>query len=213
MRKMNKLRLSLSLVTAVAGLSTASPVLAAYTITFQQVGSDVVSTGTGSLNLASLTLILSSVANNYLGFEWPNNPSAIVGTGSYSVYYFNSVSGPSNFGTGGNAAGSLPSSGGLFGITPGGSDLFVPQSYVNGSDSGISTSTYSNTTLASLGITPGAYVYSFGSGETSDTFTIQAGGGVGPVPEPATWAMMLVGFAGVGVTVRRRRKVTGPQTA
>jgi CHRD domain/PEP-CTERM motif len=27
-----------------------------------------------------------------------------------------------------------------------------------------------------------------------------------PAPEPSTWAMMLVGFAGVGVAIRRRRK-------
>lgn len=29
-----------------------------------------------------------------------------------------------------------------------------------------------------------------------------------PVPEPATWAMMLVGFAGVGYSMRRRRRAT-----
>ncbi|MGN6590992.1 MAG: PEPxxWA-CTERM sorting domain-containing protein, partial [Sphingomicrobium sp.] len=28
---------------------------------------------------------------------------------------------------------------------------------------------------------------------------------VAPVPEPATWAMMLLGFAGIGVSLRRRR--------
>jgi hypothetical protein len=28
-----------------------------------------------------------------------------------------------------------------------------------------------------------------------------------PVPEPATWAMMLVGFGGIGLAMRRRRKV------
>jgi hypothetical protein len=27
------------------------------------------------------------------------------------------------------------------------------------------------------------------------------------LPEPATWAMMLLGFAGIGVAVRRSRKV------
>ena len=27
----------------------------------------------------------------------------------------------------------------------------------------------------------------------------------GPVPEPATWAMMLLGFTGIGMTIRRRR--------
>jgi len=31
----------------------------------------------------------------------------------------------------------------------------------------------------------------------------------GAVPEPATWAMMLVGFAGIGMTIRRRRKADG----
>lgn len=33
------------------------------------------------------------------------------------------------------------------------------------------------------------------------------GGGGGGVPEPATWAMMLVGFGGLGVMMRRRRVV------
>lgn len=33
------------------------------------------------------------------------------------------------------------------------------------------------------------------------------------VPEPATWAMMLVGFAGVGVAMRRRRPVLLRQAA
>ena len=34
--------------------------------------------------------------------------------------------------------------------------------------------------------------------------------GAGPVPEPATWAMMLLGFGGVGAATRSRRKVSGP---
>jgi hypothetical protein len=33
------------------------------------------------------------------------------------------------------------------------------------------------------------------------------------VPEPATWAMMLVGFGGLGATLRRRRELTGLPTA
>ncbi len=36
---------------------------------------------------------------------------------------------------------------------------------------------------------------------------------VAPVPEPATWAMMLVGFAGIGVSMRRRRRVPLAQLA
>ena len=34
-----------------------------------------------------------------------------------------------------------------------------------------------------------------------------------PVPEPATWALMLLGFAGIGVTLRRRRRQVLAQVA
>jgi hypothetical protein len=37
--------------------------------------------------------------------------------------------------------------------------------------------------------------------------------GTPPVPEPATWTMMLLGFAGVGVAMRRRRKPVLAQLA
>lgn len=40
---------------------------------------------------------------------------------------------------------------------------------------------------------------------TSNRFTITQ---VAPVPEPATWAMMLVGFGAVGYSLRSRRKLT-----
>jgi hypothetical protein len=36
-----------------------------------------------------------------------------------------------------------------------------------------------------------------------DNFTVSAG-----VPEPATWAMMILGFGGIGATLRRRRLAT-----
>ncbi len=39
-----------------------------------------------------------------------------------------------------------------------------------------------------------------------DNFTI--GSGVAAVPEPATWAMMLLGFFGLGSTIRARRSLT-----
>jgi len=36
---------------------------------------------------------------------------------------------------------------------------------------------------------------------------------INPVPEPATWALMLVGFAGIGMTLRRRRQTALAQIA
>ena len=37
-------------------------------------------------------------------------------------------------------------------------------------------------------------------------FTVTAGGPVSAIPEPSTWAMMILGFAGVGFMAYRRRK-------
>lgn len=42
---------------------------------------------------------------------------------------------------------------------------------------------------------------------------IGGGGGGGGVPEPATWAMMIFGFAGIGAALRRRRNVGVTVTA
>eukprot|EP01136_Pigoraptor_vietnamica_P020390 Opistho-1_new@435 len=36
-------------------------------------------------------------------------------------------------------------------------------------------------------------------------FRLNTAPAVAPVPEPATWALMLLGFAGIGFTIRRRR--------
>lgn len=40
-----------------------------------------------------------------------------------------------------------------------------------------------------------------------DDFNFTLAGGGGGVPEPATWAMMLIGFGVVGASMRRRQKV------
>jgi len=45
------------------------------------------------------------------------------------------------------------------------------------------------------------------TGSYSGTINVQA------VPEPATWAMMLIGFAGVGLALRRRRRPVLAQIA
>jgi hypothetical protein len=45
------------------------------------------------------------------------------------------------------------------------------------------SSTFSGQTLASMGLTPGTYQYTW----SSDSLTVK----IGTVPEPSTWAMML----------------------
>jgi hypothetical protein len=57
-------------------------------------------------------------------------------------------------------------------------------------------------------VAAGAYRFTFGGsapatgGVVTGNLTFQ----LVPVPEPATWAMMLVGFAGIGFAMRRRRQ-------
>jgi hypothetical protein len=51
----------------------------------------------------------------------------------------------------------------------------------------------------------GAAVQTVKFTSTSNSFEFDRVGAV-PVPEPATWAMMLVGFGGLGAMIRRRRQ-------
>ncbi|MCY7280567.1 MAG: FxDxF family PEP-CTERM protein [Sphingomonas bacterium] len=70
------------------------------------------------------------------------------------------------------------------------------------------TGIFENGTLANVSLTAGANNtlivngQNFGDGAFSGTLVFAA---QSAVPEPATWAMMLLGFGAVGFSVRRRR--------
>jgi hypothetical protein len=50
-----------------------------------------------------------------------------------------------------------------------------------------------------------AFLYYADAGVQIDNMALE--GSVAAVPEPATWAMMILGFGGVGATLRRRRQI------
>jgi PEP-CTERM motif len=62
--------------------------------------------------------------------------------------------------------------------------------------------TYLSQTLSSLGPTPGTYEWTWGSG-ANQNFTLVVGSAV---PEPSTWAMLLLGFAGLGYAGYRKTR-------
>lgn len=69
--------------------------------------------------------------------------------------------------------------------------------------------------------------FSFDAGAGTNTITVTGRAGAnalglsdavlfftgGPVPEPASWMMMLIGFAGIGIAIRRQRRSALVQTA
>lgn len=119
------------------------------------------------------------------------------------------ISGPLNFAAGGWSGwrSATASSGDLLYLWGGGDVLYVDSSYSMGSALN-ATETITDATFAAMGLKPGTYVYGIlgPQGPSSDTLTVQIGPvATGGVPEPTTWAMMLLGFGGIGFAMRRRK--------
>jgi hypothetical protein len=161
---------------------------AAFVLNVNQAGSDVVMIGSGSIDTAALNhLDIGGVVGEVHAStgEVYTGPTSIT-----SIAVFDSISGPSNFGTGGSVLASS-GSGNTVGVS-GNALIFAGASGAPLS----STDTYSGKTLASLGLTPGTYVWTWGSGADADSFTVNI-----LAPEPAS--LSLLGLAGL-VLVRRR---------
>ena len=196
------------------GLS-APPAKAAYVVTIEEVGSDVVATGSGSINFDALdlwgdeedpSLIDASEGALVIGPAIPTDD-----------IYYSGIAGPAvAFGSGDEFFADSGSGAvvglGTFEETSGGV-IAVPEDAVSGAALGTSTATFANATLMSLGLTPGTYVWTWGSGPTADSFTLEiaTARGASAVPEPGTWAMMLLGLAGF-MTLRTRGRSGSPAT-
>jgi hypothetical protein len=195
MKPLPKILLAL---TAVAALSLFSVQLAqAYSVTLEQVGSDVVATGSGPLDLTGLTLVVTYASLPAQIF--PVLGQIVTGSGGATDGYQGSISGPTSFG-GVFFTFASSGSGDSVGIFRDTSTLLVPSGYVSGtalSDS----ATYNNATFASLGVTPGTYVWTWGAG-ANQNFTLQ----IGPagVPDGGS-TVSLLGCALLGLAALRRK--------
>jgi hypothetical protein len=188
---------------AAAALGVSAPAYAAYTVDINQVGANVVATGSG---VYAWQLI------SFQGYDEPLNvgvnPSAGFlgyGTASSLADNYGPVSGPSSFGTGGYTAASS-TTGSVGGISGSTNQVIVPPGYGESAPTTPSVTTWDDATFSSLGLTPGTYVWTWGvPGGATDTFTLDIGGGV---PEPAAWAMMLLGVGGIGFALRRSQRAS-----
>lgn len=201
MKTMTKMMLAATV--AISGILAATAANAALVINISQVGLDVVVAGSGRINTAGLTNYGAGPSPTGVGGAYG---LAVVGiNGGYSDGYGYAFTNPGTFGTGdGTIADS--GNGSNFGLI-GGSDynaIYLPINYISGTAlSG--TSLFNNTTLASLGLTIGSYVFNVSNG---DTVTVNIGPVAAAVPETATWAMMIAGFGMMGAAMRTRRRST-----
>ena len=179
--------------------ATATANASPYVVTVEQVGSDVVATGSGQIDLTGLVLNASDDPG-YPGIfaSWGDIG---LGSGYTDTYTPSELSGPTGFGTGDHNNASS-STGSLVAFQDsGGGYINVPAGYVSDTVLSTSTDTFDDATFASLGVTPGTYVWTWGS-DPDQSFTID----VEATPLPAALPLFATSLGGLGLLGWRRRR-------
>ena len=173
----------------------------AYTVTLKEVGSNVVATGHGAINLTGLTLDVSGIfvpgtmAAN-LGLIQIGQLANLLGD------QYTGITGPTSFGPGTMFFPQANTGSGDFvGIAGLAGQIEVPGGYVSGNPLSDSM-TFNNATLASLGVTPGTYEWTWGARGANQNFTLIIGGA--GVPDGGS-TVSLLGFGLLGLAALRRK--------
>ena len=194
-------RIGVTVVAVGLLLGVARPAQAALILTMEEVAGDVVLSGGGTADLTGLVSgpgLGEAVLAPFFGLALLGaDPLVQKSVDSYPL-----LNGPAGFGP--SLLSTLPTSGSgdRFGIAGTASRLAVPANYASG-DPLSATNMYAGATFASLGVTPGTYVWTWGSGRTTDSLTLRIGPAA--VPEPVSLFLLAVGVAGLGVRRWRRR--------
>jgi hypothetical protein len=195
-----------TLAIALMWLLVVRPVQASYIVTLEQVGSNVVATGSGTIDSSQWNVLISSFSAPGAHIDPMDVSGTIISTGPtttgdatlYETLAQLTKPKPPFFGFGsGGTTNASSGSGDRVGIQ-GDFNIFLPKGYVSGTALS-DTATYDNATFASLGINRGTYQWTWDIGTPhQDTFTLQ----VGPVPDTGStfglFFVSLIALFGVG---------------
>ena len=171
---------------------------AGYIVTMLQDGLNVVAQGSGKIDLSGLTL-----PRRFSNVATISPHDAVIFTGPTVLTpadVYHGSTGPMSFGSRGSILADS-GSGDFVGLN-GPSNFYVPAGYASGhflSDS----ATYDNQTFASLGVTPGTYKWTWGTGPNQN-FTLDIVTAV--VPEPSSLALLVLPLGLVALAAARPRR-------
>jgi PEP-CTERM motif len=166
-----------------------TPARAIFVVDITQSGSNVIANGSGTIDTAALTEFSSFDLNAGM-----NSGAALLRLSSLfdNIALWQGITGPTSFGTyNGDFESATSSSGDFVGLSGEESlpSIQLSNSYVSGSELS-DTATWAGATYASLGLAPGNYTWTWGSGETADSFEVSI---AAPVPEPASLGLICLG--------------------
>jgi hypothetical protein len=174
-----------------------SPISAGFVLDIQEIGSDVVATGSGTINTLDLFKTANPQGRNAEfspSFWLITGPTVAVANDAYFGFVY---AGPTSIGPGPGGEANA-GSGDLVGISFNSNFIYLDPGYVSGSPLN-STATWTNRTFATLGLTQGSYVWTWEAGANADSYTLT----IGAVPEPS--GILLTCFALLSVFTQRKR--------
>ena len=197
---MNK---TLKTLLALAGLiaACASPVRGVVIVNANEVGGNVLFAGGGTFNLAGLSILAGYNYSTQAYISSAFIPTATFGANPATAILVDTYAGfpEMPFGSGLDRVADL-GSGDRFGVNA--NQLLVPAGYLSGSLLS-ATNTYSGMTFDSLGVTPGSYTWTWGSGMDADSFTLNIVATPSAVPESGSTAFsMLLSLGALAVLGR-----------
>jgi hypothetical protein len=169
------------------------PAFAEFVVNFNQVGANVVATGTGSVDTADLTLGDTGLTSAGEGMIPVLATLFLIPGSELNETQWLFSGGPASFGTGGNADASAQSGDGFVfaPVSPSQFQILLAGDYVSGAPLS-DTETWDNATYASLGLVEGSsFVWSWGTGADADSFEIV-------VPEPGSMGLLASGLVLLG---------------